>query len=94
VVLAVAGVYNTMSNTVAQHTRGVAIHVALGAQGCDVSKLVIGEGMKLIAVGIAIAIVKRKSTTSPARSPLSTFPTCKFANLEPLIEGLSGRLKA
>jgi hypothetical protein len=85
-----------MSNTVAQHTRGVAIHVALGAQGCDVSKLVIGEGMKLIAVGIgiAIAIVKRKSTTSPARSPLSTFPTCKFANLEPLIEGLSGRLKA
>jgi ABC-type antimicrobial peptide transport system permease subunit len=57
VVLALAGIYGTMSYAVAQRTREVGIRVALGAQGGDVLKLVVGEGMKLIVVGIGVGLL-------------------------------------
>jgi len=56
VVLALAGIYGTMSYAVAQRTREVGIRVALGAQRGDVLKLVVGEGMKLIVVGIGVGL--------------------------------------
>ena len=57
VVLAMAGIYGTMSYAVAQRTREVGIRVALGAQGSDVMKLVVGEGMKLIVVGVGAGLL-------------------------------------
>ena len=57
VVLAVAGIYGTMSYAVAQRTREVGIRVALGAQRGDVLKLVVGEGMKLIVAGIGVGLL-------------------------------------
>jgi len=54
--LAAAGIYGTMSYSVAQRTREIGIRVALGAQNRDVVKLVIGEGMKLIVIGMAIGL--------------------------------------
>jgi putative ABC transport system permease protein len=57
VILAVAGIYGTMSYAVAQRTREVGIRVALGAEASDVLTLVVGEGMKLIVVGVGIGLV-------------------------------------
>jgi ABC-type antimicrobial peptide transport system permease subunit len=55
--LALAGIYSTMSYAVAQRTREMGIRLALGAQGRDVVRLVIGEGLKLIALGIAFGLL-------------------------------------
>ena len=57
VALAVAGIYGTMSYAVAQRTREVGIRVALGAEGRDVLKLVLGEGMKVVLIGIGIGLL-------------------------------------
>ena len=70
VVLAVAGIYGTMSYAVAQRTREVGIRVALGAQGRDVLKLVVGEGMKLIVVGLGIGLLGAFALTRWMRSLL------------------------
>ena len=70
VAMAVAGIYGTMSYAVAQRTREVGIRVALGAQGRDVLKLVVGEGMKLIVVGIGIGLLGAVAVTRWMKSLL------------------------
>jgi predicted permease len=54
--LAAVGIYGVMSYTVAQHTREIGIRVALGAQRSDILKLVVGRGMALTAIGIAVGV--------------------------------------
>ena len=57
VLLAAGGIYGTISYAVAQRTREIGIRVALGAQGSDVLKLVVGEGIKMIAAGMLIGFL-------------------------------------
>ena len=70
VVLALAGIYGTMSYAVAQRTRELGIRVALGAQRRDVLKLIVGEGMKLIVVGIGIGVLGAFALTRLMKSLL------------------------
>jgi putative ABC transport system permease protein len=46
-----------LSQLVAQRTQEIGIRVALGARRGDVLKLIIGEGLRLTLIGIAIGIV-------------------------------------
>jgi putative ABC transport system permease protein len=54
--LAAVGIYGVISYTVSQSTRDIGIRLALGAQGRDVLRMVLGNGLWLILPGIALGI--------------------------------------
>jgi putative ABC transport system permease protein len=56
-VLASVGLYGVMALTVTQRTRELGIRMALGAERTNIFKLVLGQGMSLMAIAIAIGLV-------------------------------------
>jgi putative ABC transport system permease protein len=54
--LAAIGLYGVMSYGVAQRTRELGVRIALGATSRHALKLIIGQGMKLVALGVALGL--------------------------------------
>ncbi len=55
-ILAIAGIYGTVSYAVAQRTQELGIRVALGATRGDVLRLVLWDGLKPVALGLLVGI--------------------------------------
>ena len=55
-VVAVLGIYSTVSYTVSQRTHEFGVRIALGARIADVLRLVLGEGMRTVAIGVVTGI--------------------------------------
>ncbi len=55
--LASLGVYGVISYSVAQRGHEIGIRIAMGASGREVRRLVVGEGLRLTGIGMAIGMV-------------------------------------
>ena len=68
-VIAVVGIYGMMSYSVAQRRAEIGVRIALGAEKADILRLVVGQGVRLTAIGIVLGL----AVALPLTRLMSTF---------------------
>jgi putative ABC transport system permease protein len=68
--LATAGVFGVMAYSVSRRAREIGVRVALGASSGDVLRMVLGQGLRTIFIGVAIGIIGSLALTRTLQSLL------------------------
>jgi putative ABC transport system permease protein len=68
--LAAAGVFGVVAYSVSRRTREFGVRIALGATSGDVLRMILGQGMRTILLGVAIGIVGSFALTQTLKSLL------------------------
>jgi ABC-type antimicrobial peptide transport system permease subunit len=68
--LSVAGIYGVLAGNVAERTREIGLRAALGATPGRILALVVGQGARLAAIGLAIGVAGALALTRSLRAML------------------------
>ena len=86
--LSAVGLYASISYTVSQRTREIGIRIALGATSPGIRRLVVSDGLRLVAAGIALGVVAALAATRSLRALLygvSSGDAATFASITLLV---------
>ncbi|MEP7382072.1 MAG: ABC transporter permease [Gemmatimonadota bacterium] len=90
--LAAVGLYGILSFSTAQRTREMGVRLALGASRTGIVQLVLGEGLRLVVVGITVGLVLAGMATRALRPFLfgiSPLDPLAFASVGAVLLGVS-----
>ena len=92
--LAAIGLYGVVSESAAQRTREIGIRVTLGAERADILNLVLGQGLRLmilgVIVGLAVSMISTRTMRGmlhgvSAHDPLTLALTCMVLAVAALV---------
>jgi putative ABC transport system permease protein len=55
--IAAVGIYGLIQYSIATRTQEIGLRMAIGAQACDIFRMIVGEGLTLSLTGVAIGLV-------------------------------------
>ena len=70
VILGTVGQYGVLSYIVAERTREIGVRMALGAQAGRVQRMVVGQGARVLLIGVVLGLVAAAASTRALRSLL------------------------
>jgi ABC-type antimicrobial peptide transport system permease subunit len=83
--LAALGLYGVINYNVAQRTREIGLRAALGAQSPQILRMVIGQGMRLVAIGAVLGFL-----AASALSQLISAQLFHVSSVDPATFAISG----
>ena len=81
VFLSVVGIYGVMAYFVQQHTRDIGIRLALGGAPAVLRRMIVMQGVRLVAAGVAIGVPAAFITTRFLRTVLFNVTTADLATI-------------
>ena len=90
--LAAIGIYGVMSYSFSQRTHELGIRMALGARRLDILRMALGEGMRIVATGLAAGLAGAAIMTQFFRSMLFEIGTADpitFLSVSAILAGVA-----